>query len=189
MAQEAHGRWIEVNRAAVLTLWAAVVAEALGFDEDEALSLGRAVAGLNAYSKGVALGLFHPAPEEVREKRRALRRGERLTVDLLGRAVPVVATPEGLRALSGDRPIRPDSVRRYLESKFGDRLAEVREAMRRLASALPPAELHARAFHLYERFRPRVPPGVQGWGAKGRLDLDLIERLAEELAAQDGARP
>lgn len=71
----------------------------LGFDADEALTLGRAVAGLDAYGKGVALGLVHPAPEEVREKRRAMRRGERLTVDLLGRAVPVVATPEGLRAL------------------------------------------------------------------------------------------
>jgi len=29
----------------------------LGFDYDEALTLGRAVAGLNAYSKGVAPGL------------------------------------------------------------------------------------------------------------------------------------
>jgi hypothetical protein len=156
----------------------------LGFDEDEALTLGRAVAGLDADSKGVAPGLVHPAPEEVREKRRAMRRGERLTVDLLGRAVPVVATPEGLRALSGDRPIRPDSVRRYLESRFGEQLDEVREAMRRLAAALPPDELRERAFHLYEQFRPLVPPGVRGWAAKGRLDLDLIERLAAELASR-----
>jgi hypothetical protein len=44
-----------VNRAPVLTLWAAVVAEVLGFKHDEALTLGRAVAGLNAYSKGVSL--------------------------------------------------------------------------------------------------------------------------------------
>ena len=40
---------IEINRAPVLTLWAAVVAERLGFDWQEALTLGRAVAGLNAY--------------------------------------------------------------------------------------------------------------------------------------------
>ena len=38
-------------------LWAAVVAERLGFDEDEALTMGRVVAGLNAYSKGKALGI------------------------------------------------------------------------------------------------------------------------------------
>jgi len=39
---------------------AAVVAKALGFEHDEALTLGRAVAGLNAYSKGVSLGLCQP---------------------------------------------------------------------------------------------------------------------------------
>jgi hypothetical protein len=44
---------VMVNRAPVLTLWAAVVAEVLGFDHDEALTLGRAVAGLNAYSQKV----------------------------------------------------------------------------------------------------------------------------------------
>ena len=43
---------IQINRAPVLTLWAAVVAERLGFNHDEALSLGNALAGLNAQSKG-----------------------------------------------------------------------------------------------------------------------------------------
>jgi hypothetical protein len=39
---------IVINRAPVLTLWAAVVAARLGFKPDEALSLGEALAGLNA---------------------------------------------------------------------------------------------------------------------------------------------
>ncbi len=39
-------RQLVVNRAPLLTLWAAVVAEVLGFEHDEALSLGRVVAGL-----------------------------------------------------------------------------------------------------------------------------------------------
>ena len=34
---------ITVNRAPVLTLWAAVEAERLGFDRNEALTMGRAV--------------------------------------------------------------------------------------------------------------------------------------------------
>jgi len=55
-----------VNRAPVLTLWAAVVGEVLGFEHGEALTLGRAVAGLNAYSKGVSLGLFQPTRREVK---------------------------------------------------------------------------------------------------------------------------
>lgn len=57
---------LRINRAPVLALWAVIVAERLGFTHDEALTLGRAVAGLNAYAKGVRLGLFTPAPEGLR---------------------------------------------------------------------------------------------------------------------------
>jgi len=92
----------------VLTLWAAVVAEVLGFEHDEALTLGRAVAGLNAYLKGVSLGLFQPTPKEVQEQRRKMRKEETVTVDLLHRSVPAKHTDEGLRALSGESlcPVR-----------------------------------------------------------------------------------
>src|SRR5689334_23692939 len=44
---------IRVNRAPVLTVWAVVVTERLGFERDEALTLGRALAGLTAHAKGV----------------------------------------------------------------------------------------------------------------------------------------
>jgi hypothetical protein len=33
---------------------------------------------------------------------------------------------------------------------------------------------------LYERFRPDIPAGKKGWGAKGDLDLRVIGRLAKE---------
>ena len=43
------GEKIRINRVPVLTLWAAVVAERLGFDRARpALTLGQAVAGLSA---------------------------------------------------------------------------------------------------------------------------------------------
>ncbi len=166
---------VTINRAPVLTLWAAVVAQRLGFRWDEALTLGRAVAGLNAYSKGKALGLFKPAPKAVREARAKAR--ARVTVDILHRAVPVARTTAGLRALSGGRPIDPDSVRRYLEGKFKDALAPARRAMAGLARSLPPGELNARGFRLYEKFRPEVASGTAGWGAAGVLDLRRIARL------------
>jgi hypothetical protein len=73
---------IHINRAPVLTLWAAVVAERLGFDSDEALTLGHAIVGLNAYSKGVRLGLFEPTPEAERERRRNAEHGAEVQVDL-----------------------------------------------------------------------------------------------------------
>ncbi len=54
---------ISINRAPFLTLWAAVVAQRLGFDEDEALTLGKAVAGLTAQAKGRRLGIYKPHVE------------------------------------------------------------------------------------------------------------------------------
>lgn len=173
--------WVKINRAPVLTLWAAVVAERLGFERDEALTLGRAVAGLNAYSKGRSLGIFEPgAKKEVKEKKRALEEGRTLEVDLLHRAVPVTRRDGAIRALSKDKPISPDSVQRYLEKKFGDALDDARDAMTALAGAYKPKEINGRAYRLYESFRPDIPAGRKGWGAEGRLSLDTIRDMAEQ---------
>lgn len=163
----------------MLTLWSAVVAERLGFDHDEALTLGRAVSGLNAYSKGKALGLFSPTPEDVRKRRKEMGEREGFSVDLLQRAVPATLTGEVLRALSKDKPIKPESVQRYLESKFGDALDDATDAMRTLARSISPDELARRGFMFYEEFRPEIPSGTKGWGAKGRLDLDKIRSMVE----------
>ena len=172
---------ISINRAPVLTLWAAIVAERLGFTHDEALTLGRAVAGLNAYSKGKALGIFKPTPKDVKTARAAKAKTKQvLHVDLLHRAVPVVQTPEGLRALSKEQPIAPSSVEKYLTSKFKDALEPVSAAMAQLADSRDPEELAAEAYGLYEQFRPDIPAGVAGWGAAGTLSLASIRKLAKE---------
>ncbi len=121
-----------------------MVAERLGFARAEALTFGRAVAGLNAYSKGVSLGVFEP--------------------------------------------ISPESVERYLAGKFGDRLEDARAAMRRLARSLPPAALARHGYELYERFRPEIPQGRRGWGAKGALDLERVAALAREAGSADNNR-
>ena len=107
-----------------------------------------------------------------------MRKEETVTVDLLQRAVPAKHTDEGLRALSGERPIHPESVQKYLESKFGEALEDVSDAMRKLSKSLPPSQLAQKAYNLYEKFRPEIPPGKKGWGASGKLDLDLIRKMA-----------
>jgi hypothetical protein len=100
---------ILINRAPVLTLWAAVVAERLGFKHDGALSLGKALAGLNAQSKGRRLGIFKPSPKELRTVRKR-ERGEEFWVELLGRALPAVNTEQGVRAVVKSKPIEPEGV-------------------------------------------------------------------------------
>lgn len=168
-----------VNRAPVLTLWAAVVAERLGYSHDEALTLGKAVAGLNAYSKGKALGLFRPTPESLRRERAAkAKRAGVQQVELLHRAVPVVHTPDGWRAAIRDKPVNPAGVQKYLESKFKAALGPASSAMAALAASREPEELARDAYALYEDFRPAIPAGEAGWGAAGVLDLKRIRALA-----------
>ncbi len=171
---------IAINRAPVLTLWAAVVAERLGYDREEALTLGRAMAGLNAQSKGRALGMFTRTDDaDSRRKRREEKTGDALRVELLQRAIRAVRTRAGLRALDGHgSPTDPASVERYLKGKFGERLDAARAAMEDLAAAYAPDTLAQAAFGLYEQFRPSIPRGQAGWGAKGALDLARIRALA-----------
>ncbi len=175
---------VKVNRAPVLTLWATVVAERLGHDRDEAMTLGRAVAGLNAQSKGRRLGIFEEPREEERgeKKPKTQRASKQVMVPLLGRSVPAVRTSQGVRALSKDQPIDPASVDRYLKQKFGESLPDVREAMETLAKAYPTDVLAKRAYDLYEQFRPAVPAGKSGWGAAGELDLGQIRSMAKQEA-------
>ena len=147
---------IQINRAPVLTLWAAVVAERLGFDHDEALSLGKALAGLNAQSKGRRLGIFKPAPKEIR-KVRERERGEEFSVDLLGRQLPAMNTDQGVRAAVESKPSEPGTVERYLERKFDDDLPEAREAMKELADAMKPDELAEKGFGLFPGGGDTIP--------------------------------
>jgi len=171
---------ITINRAAVLTLWAAIVAERLGHSQQEALTLGRAVAGLNAQSKGRRLGIYEEKKEEAKGKETKEENAARLhTVAVLGRAVPVIKTPHGLRAAVKGQAIDPDSVESYLEGKFGDELDAARLALEKLAKTYTPRELESRAYDLYEKFRPEIPEGKKGWGAKGELDLDYVHSLAK----------
>src|SRR6476469_9622310 len=131
---------IRVNRAPVLTLWAAVVAERLGHPPATALSLASAVAGTAARAKARRLGLAEkPAPAEPAGPRPP---AARRTVLLLGREIPVTETAEGLLAAEPDgRPAPPGAVEAYVARAFGKRLDEVRAAMEALAARRPPEEL------------------------------------------------
>src|SRR5690242_2900329 len=107
---------IEVSRRPVLILWATIVAERLGFERDEALTLGRAVASLggrmsNAPSEVVTLA-------KIVEMRAKLRPGQTIDVSVIDRVVSIARMPEGLRAVVKNRPIDPASVELYLGEKF-----------------------------------------------------------------------
>ena len=171
---------IKINRAPVLTLWATIVAERMGYKKDEALTFGKAVAGLNAQSKGRRLGIYEEKTEEEKKEEKKKEKPPKLEfIEILGRGVPAVKTPQGLRASIKGEEIDAESVERYLKQKFGDDLGEARTAMEKLAKAYTPKQLEKEAYGLYEKFRPKIPEGTKGWGAKGELDLDYITSLVK----------
>jgi hypothetical protein len=166
---------ILVNRAPVLTLWAAVVAQRLGHPADTALTLGRAVAGSAARVKARSIGREERKADQGTDTPRPAAEQATTPVLLLGKAIRLLPTADGeLRAADGDQPADPAAVQRYLAKAFGDHLAAVRGAMEELARRHDPAELNRVGFRLYERFRPEIPPGNEGWGAKAALDVGKI---------------
>lgn len=173
---------IKINRAPVLTLWAAVVAEQLGYPQDTALTLGKAVAGLNAQSKGQRLGIYEPSEEKPAKSEKEAKTppasGPEQSVHLLGRSVAVIRTDQGLFAQEKEKAMDPRSVEKYLQQKFKETLPEVRQAMKALAQSVDTHTLERRGYDWYETFRPAVPEGKRGWGAAGELDLTKIQALA-----------
>lgn len=171
---------IKINRAPVLTLWAAIVAERLGYNKNESLTFGKAVAGLNAQSKGRRLGIYEEkSKEEKKEERGKEERVKTEFIELLGRGIPAIKTSQGLRAAIKGEEIDPQSVETYLKQKFKDDYDDARAAMEKLAKAYTPKQLESEAYGLYEKFRPDIPGGKKGWGAKGELDLEYIRSLAK----------
>ena len=175
---------IKINRAPFLTLWASIVARRLGFDEEESLSLGRAISGLTAQSKGRRLGLFTPADPKDKAKvavqREAIGAG---AIEMMDRVIPCVRTDGGLRALSKASPVEPGSVRKYLAGRFKEALPEVESGLTQLANTYEPNELDRAAMDIYMRLRPNVPKGREGWGKAGLLDTAAIDRLLSERTA------
>ena len=117
---------IRVNRAPVLTLWAAVVAERLGHPHDTALTLGRAVAGSRARAKARSLGLVEEHLEAAARQAGAAGLKPRVQiVRLLGRDIPATQADDGTFLVADtNKPATPNGVQGYIARAFGNRLTE-----------------------------------------------------------------
>ena len=164
---------IRVNRAPVLTLWAAVVAERLGHPPDTALSLASAVAGTAARAKARRLGITEERDPAKDAKAAAPARAQD-TAQLLGKKIRLTHDADRVVLAEGEgKPAPAAPVQAYVTRAFGANLAAVRKTKEDLAAQYKP-ELNRIGFRLYEAFRPEVPSDVKGWGAKGVLDLAKI---------------
>jgi hypothetical protein len=167
---------IHVNRSAVLTLWATIVAERLGHPSKTALTLGHAVCNCSARAEGRRTGIAgEDAGTEARRGTDTALKARIQIIRLLDRDISVLPAGDGtLRADDDGKPMSARDVASYIANAFGDRLDEARAAMEALAGTLPPEELNRVGMRLYEWFRPDVPNGTQGWCERGELRLERV---------------
>jgi len=196
-------RVVTINRAPVLTLWAYVVARRLGHPEATALTLGRAVAIKYALTKGESLGVIKgsagarrvgvppwriytagtvPTNEKVYLRQRAIEFFNNVFTVQLVNGTTLLTILDG-------KPMEPDAVKVYLRTHLGSQQQQddLTASLTALANALTPAQLGGNgAYDVYVQFRPEVPPGFDGWGQAGELDLDRIDEL---IAGPNSAEP
>ncbi|KAK9866603.1 hypothetical protein WJX84_007657 [Apatococcus fuscideae] len=173
---------VHVNRAPVLTLWVAAVAQRQGFSRDAALTFGKYISGMLAQSKGRAIGIYEDKGQSEEEKAETKRQEEAAGVehvDVFGMSVKAIKVGDDLRAAeSSNKAASPKAQEGYLQRAFGDRLSDVEGVFKELAESYSPKDAAASGYKLYEKFRPSVPPGQGGWGAKGVLDLQFVLSLS-----------
>ena len=84
---------VHVNRAPVITLWAAAVAQRQGFSRDAALTFGKYISGMLAQSKGRAIGIYEDKGKSEEEQDEAQRKEQEAGiehVDVFGMKVKAV---------------------------------------------------------------------------------------------------
>ncbi|KAK4056241.1 hypothetical protein OIO90_002684 [Microbotryomycetes sp. JL221] len=153
---------VVTNRAPVMTAWAFIVLERLGFSRPEALSIAQVYTDMNASSKGVSIGVL--------DKQRLEPGGgpSQPFVELMGRRVPVLSTQNGQwRAIAQGQVVEPSQAYNYIQRNFRQQTGAVMGALRILATSYSPQELNEAGYVLYCDFRPTV----EQWGEKAEMKL------------------
>ncbi|KAG9005754.1 hypothetical protein FRB94_001320 [Tulasnella sp. JGI-2019a] len=201
-----------VNRAPVMTAWATVVAECLGFKREEALSIGAfQVTPSTPGSTSLHFWLLNRQPgrcglrtASVYTELNATSKGISIGVfdesknrdhvagstqpfvELMGRK-PVLETETGeWRGIVKGCPVDPKSPFGYIQRSFRQTLPWVMGSMRLLAKSFQEAtELNKRGYGLYCDFRPENP----GWGKKAEMRMENILKLRSGNTTQTPAPP
>lgn len=175
---------IMINRAPVLTLWAATVANFLYPDEDwtTCLGIGSSVSSLCAISKGRAIGKVQPKDESTKseeQKKKAKRQTKDETRELEVMGFPM-HIKDGVVVVDGKKKPANEHL---LQTKYGgeEEYTNVRRAMEQALQTWnnDKEELDKKAFHMYEKFRPNIASGSAGWGRKGPLNLHQVKSTIE----------
>lgn len=189
-----RGRYAVVNRAPVMTAWATVLLERLGFTRPEALSLAHCYVNFTSTMRGISLGII-PASE----KDRAVHTigPNQPHFELMGVKIPVMQMADNsYRGISAGEVVEPEKAFNYMRRSMAQTLSSVLGALTLLAdSFMHPTTgadneqtqehggeyLNSRGYELYTHFRPSTSGE---WGKKGRLWYDKILALRRGCEAE-----
>ncbi|RDB22822.1 hypothetical protein Hypma_010099 [Hypsizygus marmoreus] len=165
-----------VNRAPIMTAWATVVAERMGFRCEEALSIASVYTEMNAVTKGVSLGLYENGKQKGME---AVPGGSQAYIEFIGRRPLYQTQTQQWRALSEGSPVKPSTAFSYISRAFRQTTPHIIGALKLLADSFSPQEINSMAWSLYAEFRPTVDQ----WGGRSEVKcstiLDLRKKNAE----------
>ena len=100
------------------------------------------------------------------------------TVEVFGMKVKGIKSGDEVFAIDkGTNALKSVPIQAYLSRAFSSRLPDAEHGLKQLAESFSAEEIGGEAYRLYERFRPNVPQGQQGWGKKGLLELDRLAEL------------
>ncbi|KAA1466444.1 hypothetical protein DENSPDRAFT_925863 [Dentipellis sp. KUC8613] len=172
-------KFVVVNRAPIMMAWSFVVAERLGFEREEALSIASVYTEMNAIAKGVSLGIYDEGKGKNLE---AQPHGDQPYVDIMGRRIPLYQTAAGSwRALAASKPAPAGSAYSYITRSLRQTTPAVIGAMRLLAESYGTTEeLNRVGWALYADFRPEV----NEWGKKGEVRCEKILSLRRHQAVK-----
>lgn len=137
---ELGGRYAFVNRAPVMTAWATVVSERLGFERAEALSIAHCYVSHASTARGVSLGIL-PTSERVKVSNQT--GPSQPHFELMGVKIPVIKVEESKwRGISGGEVVGPERAFNYIRKSMFQTLPLVVGALTLLAdSYLQPTRL------------------------------------------------
>lgn len=168
---------IIINRAPVLELWGACVAHFLHpeLSWNLCLSIGSSISTITAISKGRSIGKMAPPDESKNDAsdERKEEKGDGLaTVKVMG--FPMTLKDDSVMVKGKPKTTREvNLVRKYgSDESYGKAKDAMSEALQQWKGKED--DLDAKAFHMYEHFRPDVAKGQKGWGRKGELHLSKV---------------
>ncbi|KIK68059.1 hypothetical protein GYMLUDRAFT_154641 [Collybiopsis luxurians FD-317 M1] len=173
-----------VNRAPLMTAWATIVAERMGFQREEALSIASSYTEMNAISKGVSLGIYKDGEQNGLE---ATKGGPQPYVELMGRRPLYQIQNDRWRALHNSKPMQPSAAFSYISRSLRQTMPFIIGALRLLADSFTPQEINSRAWGLYVQFRPPA----EGWGERSEVRCSTILALrkpANDILPEQGVK-